>query len=98
MASDEELAAQVATIPQGDRTAKWSRQLRDYTPEVEMLSALFDRVGELIRVTAVSRGSRNTKAPASAPRPVSALELVRARTARHKHERLASRLLKRPPG
>lgn len=98
MASDEELAEEVAKVPDLDRSAKWSRQQRDYTPEVEMLSALFDRIGELIRVTAMSRGSRNAKAPATAPRPVTALERVRARNARRQHERLASRLLKRPPG
>lgn len=97
IANDEELAVEVLKIPQDDRKAKWGREHRDYTPEVEMLSALFDRLGELIRVTAQSRGARVSKAGALAPRPVNAIERVHARDARSKHDRLAARLLKRSP-
>lgn len=97
MATDEELAVQVLQIPQADRKAQWSREHRDYTPEVEMLTAVFDRIGELIRVTAQARGGRTSRAGSLGPRPVNAVERVRARSAREKHERLASRLLKRPP-
>ncbi len=98
MALDEELAVEVAKIPHGDRAGKWARDHREYTPEVEMLSALFDRVGELIRVVAATRGSRGGKPPPQAPRPVSALERVRVRNSRARHEQLADRLLQKPSG
>ncbi len=99
-ALDEELAGKVLAYTQGDdrsANAKWARSHREYSPEVEMLSAVYDRIGELVRVTAMARGAR-AKAPSPAPRPISALERVRARWARQKHERLAARLLRRPSG
>jgi hypothetical protein len=98
LALDEELAAEVVKLPQSDRAGKWARDHREYTPEVEMLSALFDRVGELIRVVAATNGSRGGKAPPQAPRPVSALERVRVRNAHARHQQLAERLLKKPTG
>jgi hypothetical protein len=95
MATDEELAAEVAKLPESDRTAKWSRSYRDYSPEVEMLSALFDRLGELVRVTAAMRGGRG-KQPQFAPRPESAIERVRRRLAQDQHKRLTDRLIRKP--
>lgn len=92
MATDEVLAAELAGAPESDRRAKWARTYRDYTPEVEMLSAVFDRLGELIRVVAATGGSRGRQ-PQLAPRPESAIERVRRRLAQEKHKRLASRLL-----
>jgi len=95
MATDEDLAAEVAKLPEANRTASWSRSQRDYTAEVEMLSAVFDRIGELIRVTAATRGARGRQ-PQLAPRPVNAVEQERKRMAQVKHQKLADRLLRRP--
>jgi len=95
MATDEELAAEVARLPEANRTAVWSRSQRDYTAEVEMLSAVFDRIGELIRVTAATRGARG-RPPQQAPRPVNAVDRERRRLAQVKHQKLADRLLRRP--
>lgn len=95
MATDEELAGEVAKLPEANRKAVWSRSQRDYSAEVEMLSALFDRVGELIRVTAATRGARG-KQPQLAPRPVNAVDRERRRLAQEKHQKLAARLLRRP--
>jgi hypothetical protein len=96
MATDEELAEQVLNLPESDRKAVWGRLHRDYSPEVEMLSALFDRLGELIRVTAATRGARG-KQPQNAPRPTSAIERVRRRRSLEKHQRLTGRVLRRNP-
>lgn len=96
MATDEKLAEQInQTSEAAGRTAKWSRTHREYSPEVEMLSAVFDRLGELIRAVAATRGS-NSKPPPPAPRPVSAIERVRRRTAAEKHRRLAARVIRLP--
>lgn len=94
MATDEDLAAALAELPDTDHRPRWSRSYRDYTPEVEMLSAVFDRIGELIRVVAATSGSRG-KQPQLAPRPESAIERVRKRLTVEKHKRLAGRLLGR---
>lgn len=96
MATDEELAEQVCELPESDRTAKWQRNHRDYTAEVEMLSAVFDRIGELIRVTAAVHGGRG-KPPPPAPRPVHAVERFGRRRAKTRHQQLVSRLMTRKP-
>jgi hypothetical protein len=94
MATDAELAEQVVQIPEAEgRSTQWTRSHRDYSPEVEMLSAVFDRLGELIRAVAATQGSR-AKPPSPAPRPVSAIERVRRRAAIEKHRRLAARVLR----
>lgn len=94
MATDDVLAEGLADLPESSKAARWSRTYRDYTPEVEMLSAVFDRIGELIRVVAATSGSRS-KQPQLAPRPESALERVRRRMAQDKHKKLSDRLLGR---
>lgn len=75
-------------------TARWQRSHRDYTPEVEMLTALFDRIGELILVTAASRGARG-KPPSPGPRPAYAFEKARRQLTRQRHQQLAGRLLRK---
>jgi hypothetical protein len=97
MATDEELADALAELPQPDRKPSWSRSHRDFTPEVEMLSALFDRLGELVRVTAAMRGAR-PGAPSLAPRPPYALERARKARLHAQHDQLVSRLIKKPAG
>lgn len=94
MATDMKLAEKIAALPQDSSRAKpqWRRTYREFSPEVEMLSALFDRIGELIRVTAGSRGAK-TKQPMSAPRPIPAIDRIRYRTAEEKHKRLTARVL-----
>lgn len=92
MATDPELAKQVLGLPDGARSAQWRRSHRDYTAEVEMLSAVFDRLGELIRTVAASRGARSRQ-PTAAPRPIAAIERIRRQSAEEKHRRLTARVL-----
>jgi hypothetical protein len=94
LATDERLAEAIAELPEADRAVnpKWSRYHRDYSPEVEMLSAVFDRLGELIRVTGALRGAGG-KSPAAAPRPVAAIEQVRKQLRIEKHRALVARVL-----
>lgn len=96
MATDDKLAEQIVQVSDSaGRTGSWTRTHREYTPEVEMLSAVFDRLGELIRAVAATRGS-NSKPATPAPRPVSAIERARRRATAEKHRRLAARLIKKP--
>jgi len=59
-----------------------------------MLTAVFDRLGELVRLTAAVRGGRG-QAPAPGPRPSYAIEQVRRRRARSQHDQLVRRLIKK---
>lgn len=93
MATDIDLAKALAALPEADRKkGQWRRSYREFTPEVEMLSALFDRIGELIRLTAATRGARS-KTPMSAPRPIPAIDRIKRQTAEDKHRRLTARVL-----
>lgn len=92
LATDEELAEQALELPDDDRKASWSRSHRDYSAEVEMLTAVYDRLGELVRIQAAVRGAKG-RAPALGPRPEYAIERVRQRKARTKHEQLVGRLI-----
>lgn len=96
LATDEEMAEQVAKLPEEDRSTSWVRSHRDYTAEVEMLTAVFDRIGELIRISAAARGARG-KPPAPGPRPAYAIERIRKRETRQRHDQLVTRLLKKKP-
>lgn len=56
--------------------------LVEFSPEVELLAAVYDRLGEVIRAVAASAGSK--KKPRLKPwtRPVTARDLVRKKRAR----------------
>lgn len=95
MATDEEMAEQVAAVDDGSEPASWSRAHRDYSAEVEMLTAVYDRLGELIRISAAVRGARAGKPAKPGPRPVYAIERVRKRRTRQRHEQLVNRLIKK---
>lgn len=92
LATDPELAAQIAALPKSDRKGVWRRSHREFTAEVEMLSALFDRTGELIRAVAATKGARSRQ-PQAAPRPIAAIERIKRQTAEEKHRRLTARVL-----
>jgi len=97
LATDEEMAEQVAELSEGDSSTSWLRSHRDYTAEVEMLTALYDRLGELIRISAAVRGARAGKPATPGPRPVYAIERVRKRRSRQRHNQLVKRLVKTEP-
>lgn len=71
---------------------KPTRRVSEYSPVVEMLSLLADRISELIGVVSASRGIRPRRIP-SAPRPVTALDRLRERRRRTTHRRLVSKML-----
>jgi hypothetical protein len=94
LATDEDMAEQVAKLSEQDRSTAWLRAHRDYTAEVEMLTAVYDRLGELIRISAAVHGARG-KPATPGPRPVYAIERIRKRQSRQKHDQLVTRLVKK---
>jgi hypothetical protein len=89
MCDDEHLAAlmldQPASPGQGRRISEWS-------PELEMLTNLYDRAGELIAAVVAAAGAKPPKVRPAA-RPTTALQRVRRRQHLAAHRSLVARLL-----
>lgn len=85
-------------VTRPDEKSKPVRKMSDWSPAVELLSALLDRVGELIQATAALGGAKPHRVP-PAPRPVTALDRARYRRLQQRHESLSARVLPRkaPP-
>jgi hypothetical protein len=64
----------------------------EYSPVVEVLTDVLDRLGELITVTVAARTGRASAVP-RAPRPVTALEQAKRRRREQRHSNLVARLL-----
>jgi hypothetical protein len=90
LTSDEQWAAAVLDNPPPDGPP--TRRMADWTPELEMLTNLYDRVGELIQVTVATAGGKPRKVQ-PAPRPTTALERARRHRREAKHRSLVSRVL-----
>lgn len=80
MADDEERAEWLASLPE-DSTARAPR-LSQWTPEVDLLAAILDRLGDVVRVTVASSGGKPGETPRY-PRPATAIDRAR-RTARYR--------------
>lgn len=70
--------------------------LRDWTPEVQYLVALYDRLGELIATVASANSTKRVKPPKPYPRPVTAYDRVRGRRRWKQHQWLVEQLKPRP--
>jgi len=67
--------------------------LTDWTPEVERLTAIIDRLGELIAVTAAANSKQGkVRPPKPSPRPVTAVDRARRRRRERKHAIVQQRL------
>ena len=70
-----------------------TRRIVEWSPDVELLSSIHDRLGELITVTLAAAGSKKPPKPEPAPRPRTALDRVRERRRSTQHRSLVSRML-----
>lgn len=98
MAEDEQLADRMLARADTDTNAPRrppSRRVSEYSAEVELLSALLDRVGEVVQAVAASAGAKPRKVT-PAPRPVTAMERARTRRAKAKHRDVVARVLPQP--
>lgn len=94
LSDDEDLAEQM--LDREDRDAKPSaapkRRLSDWSPTVEMLAIIQDRLAELIQVCAMLGGAKPGKLVPAA-RPATAMDRVRRRRRIAAHEALVARVL-----
>lgn len=95
LANDEELAEQMLRRDRGEEK-KAKRRLSDWSPTVEVLTAILDRLGELTQAVAALGGAKPRKVP-RAPYPVTAFDRVRNRNRSERHRSLVSRVLRREP-
>lgn len=94
VSQDEQLAKSM--VDQGDSPAAGKgprRRLSEFTPAVELLSVVADRVGELITVTAAVRGGGKPHRMKPMPRPTTALERIREKRRLAAHRSLVARVL-----
>lgn len=93
MADDEDLAQRMLDKP-GDGKPEQAprRRLSDWSPTVEMLTCIQDRLTELIQVCAMLGGAKPRKV-IPAPKPVTAIDRVRKRRRITAHEALVARVL-----
>lgn len=95
LTEDVDLAERIASRPEPKSSAP-KRRMTDWSPTVELLSAVVDRLAELTQAVASLGGAKPRKLPC-APRPVTAMERVRNRKRYEKHRALTERVLRRSP-
>lgn len=78
VAEDDDLADRNAVRP----TRRRSPPVSEFTPDVELLAAVHDRIGNLITVVAATSGSKKPPKPKPWPRPVTAAERAERRRAK----------------
>lgn len=88
---DDDLAAQLATLPEGQPV----RRISEWTPELETLAAVADRLVDVLNVLLKVNGGNATELRPQ-PRPTTALSRVRAHQRQIKHESLVARVLAHP--
>lgn len=95
LADDEQLAEQLASMPEPAAKAP-TRRMSDWSIEVEMWTAILNRLGELIQTVAATAGAKSHKVP-TAPYPVTAVDRARRRRREQRHRSIVDRVLPRRP-
>lgn len=91
VADDEELADQ---FPDTSDERPSPPPLRDWSPEVELLAAMVDRLAEVVNTQIAAAGGKPSRVQPW-PRPVLAIDRVRARRRREAGDSIESKLF--PP-
>lgn len=91
MTEDEELAEQMALRPPADTEP--GVQMADWSPEMEALSLIVDRLGEVMRAVIATIPKAKVPAIKPMPRPRTAFDRVRQRRRVAKHRALVARVL-----
>lgn len=87
LADDEELAEQTP-----ETKPSVHPPLTEWSPEVERLTGIYDRMGELITAVNNTVAKKARRPPRPAPRPQTARDRIKAKRRRYKHELVLKRL------
>ena len=88
MADDEELAAE---LPEDEGGPRRDVPLREWSSQVELQAAIFDRLGELINAVIVGNGGKPSRVDPW-PTPVLASQRVQAKRRRELADQMAAKL------
>lgn len=88
LAEDDELADRNVARPDNGR--RRTPPISEFTPDVELLAAVYDRLGNLITVVAATAGSKRPPKPKPWPRPVTAIERARHRRAKAEFDEIVA--------
>ena len=69
--------------------------MSSWSPVVESITTLTDRVNSLIYITRAANGAKGEQPPKPIMRPTTALSSIKANRRQERHENLAARLLGR---
>ncbi len=96
LANDEDLARQVTERERGQPEQKRpSRRMSEWSPDVELLSVIANRLGDVVQAIVVSAGGKPHKVPPM-PHPVTAFDRVRRRRTVQRHRSLVDRVIRKP--
>lgn len=87
-ANDIELVEALMSQRDPDEKKSTALRLSEYSPETEMLQAVYDRLGELITATYGAAGSKKPPRPRPLPRPETAWKRVQDKRQYEHHERV----------
>jgi hypothetical protein len=87
-ADDEELAEQLPEPEEGSSAPP----LTEWTPEVERLTLIADRLAEVVTAVGNTVAKKPRKAPRPLPRPMTARDRIRKRKRRERHHLILKRL------
>jgi hypothetical protein len=93
MVEDDDYADAVVAHEKPHERPKPRRYMAEWSVEVELLSSVLDRLGELISVSMVAAGAKKAPKVAPAPRPMTAFERARSKRRWQNHNALVSRVL-----
>lgn len=92
VAQDDELAAQVGDLPKGSDTPP----LTEWTPEVQALAMVVDRLAEVANAVVASAGQRTSRVRPY-PRPVTAFDRARTKRIREATDDMVAQLFPANP-
>ncbi|MEU4218123.1 hypothetical protein [Actinoplanes sp. NPDC026623] len=95
LSDDEQLAEHLLDRPPAG-AGRLAASMSQFSPELEMATHTYDRLGELIQAVTAAAGGKPPKIPAY-PRPRTAADRIRKRRARAQHRNLVARLLPHGP-
>lgn len=91
MTDDEDFAAEFLDLDVPATSLQ--RRMREWTPEVEMLTNLYDRIGEHITISLAAAGAKKPPRARPGPRPRTAVDRLKTRRRDQSHLDLKGRLL-----
>lgn len=94
LADDEEIAEQILDRPETVKAP--AVRVRDYSPELEALITIQDRLGDVVQAVIAATGSKPPKIKPQ-PRPVTAVERIREKHRFKQHRRTLSLVMIEQP-